>query len=76
MTQLIKLTAKASKAEIKGNKGVVISTLKTLGASKGEVELAKVQAKLKKLGPKVVRQHVRNLTEEKLITVKKVKAAA
>lgn len=75
MTQLIKLTAKASKAEVKGNKAEVLSALKSAGASKGEVELSKVQAKLKKLGPKVVRQHVRNLVEEKLITVKKVKAA-
>lgn len=76
MTQMIKLNKAVKSDELSETKGKIVSALTKLGAGKKEVELSDLKKAVKSLDAKVLRQHVRDLKEEKIVSVKKVKAAA
>lgn len=75
MTTLITLTKKADSAEVSGRKGEVVKAVRKLGANGKPVTLDRVKKTMGKMDPKLLRFHVRNLQEDKLISVKKTKEA-
>jgi len=72
MTQMIKLNGKVNVEELGGTKSKIVTALTKLGANKKEVELGDVKKACKSLDAKVLRQHIRDLKEDKVLTVKKV----
>ena len=76
MTQMIKLNGKVNTEELSGTKSKIVTALTKLGANKKEVELGDVKKACKSIDAKVLRQHVRDLREDKIVSIKKVKAAA
>lgn len=76
MTRTIRMTKKATSADLKGQKEKVVAALSKLGATSAEVDFTKLKKACKSIDPRALRAHVRSLAEDKLITVKKVEAAA
>jgi len=74
MTRLISLTPKAKNAELKGQAETVVSMLKKLGADKKPVEFATLKKNCRSIKePARLRAHVRALTTDKIVTVKREK---
>jgi len=76
MTQMIKLNKKPAASEVDGRRGQVVKALTKLGAGREAVDLEKVKKSLAHtLNEKAVRAHVRGLRDDKVVTIKRVKAA-
>jgi len=75
MPRTIRMSKKAPKAELKGNKAKVVSALSKLGAVSDPVEFTKLKKACKSIDPRALRMHIRQLAEDKLVTVNHEKAA-
>lgn len=75
MLRVIKLSKNAAKVEVDGQKGKVITILSKLGADKNPVEFEKLKKACKGVDAKSLRARVRQLAEDRLLSVKRMAAA-